>query len=191
MRRLALVLVAATVLAAPAAATTGWTTHTVATSGFSLATPSSWVDLSGLSPQLLSALAAKNPELASLARTARQQKEIKLVAGAPNGYPNVNVIAIDARIPLATFVAVNVREIRGLSFVVGAVTTKHVNLPAGRAVMVHYLEAPAGRTIATLQYYIVHGGRAYIVTYTSLPSSERHDAPTRERSIATLRFRGA
>jgi len=63
-----------------------------------------------------------------------------------------------------------------------------VRLPAGPAVFVRYVEAPAGKRVVTRQYYLVHGGRLYIVTYTALPAAEKADLATFARSIDSLRL---
>ena len=187
MRRLLLATVAAGALAASAAASSGWQTHAVPAAGFAIAAPPAWIDVTSSSPAVLASV-AKNPELRQDALTARQNKLIKLICASAAGFPNMNVIVIDARIGLKAFVAANLSQIKGLSYVHGAVTTKSVRLPSGGAVEVRFLEAPAGTLVATEQYYLVHGSHAYVVTYTSVPASAAHDEPTFLRSVRSLRF---
>jgi hypothetical protein len=183
-----LVLTAAT--AAPALADDGWRTHRRPAAGFALDTPASWLDITSSKTKVLDQV-AKRPELASLVQIARSNDLIKFLGADMKGFPNVNVIStVVGPVGLHALVSANVAQIEGLSFVKGPVSVSAVRLPAGGSELVTYKEAPQGRTLLTLQYYFVHRGRAFIVTYTTDPAPDAATKATVTRSARSFRFLG-
>lgn len=67
-----------------------------------------------------------------------------------------------------------------------------VELPLGDALRLEYLRTygSASRRIATLQYFVAAGDRAYIVTFATLPELKRRYAPLFTASAETLRVTG-
>jgi hypothetical protein len=166
----------------------GWETHTRADAGFSLATPAAWVDVTGSAGKILGQM-AKSSTLASLAQIARGNDLIKFLCADPSGDPNVNVIElVTGPVGLRTLVAQNVDQIRRLPFVKGRVSVATVKLPAGPTELVTYTEAPQGTSVETLQYFLVHRGRAYVLTYTTGPAPDPTTRATISRSARSFRY---
>jgi hypothetical protein len=197
VRRLAVVALATLVCLAVVTSATarpvadrGWTTHKRASAGFALDTPATWLDVTSSSSAVLDQ-AAKSPELRSLVQIAKSSNLIKFLSAAPAGFPNVNVIeVVSGPITLDAFVTQNVAGIKRLSFVTSKPSVKRLRLPAGPAALVTYREAPQGNDVQTLQYYLVHNGRAYVVTYTTQPTPDAATVSIVTRSARSFRFVG-
>ena len=184
----ALVALACCAIAAAASANADWTTHSRPSDGFALATPASWLDLTSSTPQVLDR-AARVPELHALIEVAKGSNLVRFICADPAGFPNVNVVETASRtIGLDEFVAENVATIRQLPFVSRKPSVAPVSLPAGPAEFVSYRETVQGNDVLTEQYYLVHRGRAYIVTYTILPGSAGATASAVSRSAGSFRF---
>jgi hypothetical protein len=174
--------------AAARPAAKSWRTHSKPTAGFSIATPANWLDVTSRTSAVLDQ-AAKSPELASMVEIARENKVIKLLCADPTGVPNLNVIStVSGPLTLGRLVEMNVAGIKRLSFVKGAVTATAVRLPSGPAQLVRYQEAPQGTVVQTLQYYLVHSGKAYILTYTTLASPDAATLALVTQSARSFRF---
>jgi len=185
---LAVIVCLTAAIGAAARPAESWRTHSKPAAGFTIATPADWLDVTSRTSAVLDQ-AAKSPELASMVEIARENKVIKLLCADPTGVPNLNVIStVSGPLALGRLVQMNVAGIKRLSFVKGAVTATPVKLPAGPAQLVRYQEAPQGTVVQTLQYYLVHRGKAYILTYTTLASPNAATLALVTQSARSFRF---
>jgi hypothetical protein len=172
-------------------ADSGWRSHSLPAAGFELDTPAAWLDVTSATSKILDR-AAKSPELASLVQIARSNNLIKFLCADPTGFPNVNVIeAVSGPIGLRALVAANVAEIKRVSAVSGPVSVTPLRLPAGPAELVSYQETTRGHHLQALQYFLVHRGRVYILTYTTPPSPDAKTRAVVTRSARSFHFTGS
>ncbi len=177
--------------------------HEVASHGFSIGVPPEWrvVSVEEALPEAeQERIARENPEFAPLLEgVSSGEGPIKLFAFDPAVHDrfatNVNVIAIGlpANATLGQFVKVNENQIKTFGARASGVESKPARLPAGPARRLAYrLRLTTGgreRTVATLQYLLVGGGKGYVVTFSTLPELSERYAPTFDRAVMSLRLR--
>jgi hypothetical protein len=198
-RLLVLLLVAAAFPAAAPAATAlhaGWKVHRSAAGGFTVATPSRWVDFTRKTPQVLEALRA-NPDLRIYVDAAKRADAVKLMVvdvsaeATSDGFAtNLNVTQTPSFGSLDFQRKATVTQLESLGVVVGSVRTASVQLPAGRAAKLVY-RADFGRgvpVVATTQFLLVRAGRTTVLTYTALPKLEARYRAVFDASARSLRF---
>jgi hypothetical protein len=168
---------------------------------FSLAVPKSWTAITRDELEETGAVerfARDNPSVAPvLEGVLRPGSPVKFFALDPaveQGFAtNVNVVVQDVPddLELSELARSSAAELRRLG-VVHDLKTSVVSLPAGRAVKIVFrLRArygEASRTVATLQYALLDGGRSYVVTYSTLPQLESRYASAFEESVRSFRL---
>jgi hypothetical protein len=199
VRRIAAaVLIFALVPTAAVAATRAgsWKTHSVRASGFSIAAPDSWIDVTRLSPEVL-AKVNEIPSLRQYVELAKQSKAIKLIlvdAGAAtvkNRFAtNLNVIEVPATGDLQLLRDATVAQLKSIGIVVGNVSSGYVTLPAGKAVRVQYRArySATSPVVSLLQYILLHNGKSAVITYTTLPKLQSTYGGAFARSARSFRF---
>jgi hypothetical protein len=198
MRRLVatialLVLVPGIALAATSEA---WQTHRAATTRLSVDAPSTWIDVTRLSPQVL-AHAQKVPALRQYVELAKTSKVVKLIVAdvgartvASHFATSLNVVQAPTIGDLRLQRDATLAQLRSSGLLTSPVRSTAVTLPAGRAVELRYrARYGAGNPeVAQLQYLFVAGGKGTVLTYTTLPRLEAAYGPVFLRSARSLRF---
>ena len=197
MRRLPVIFVLlalALVPAAGAARADTWATHRI--SGFSMSAPSSWIDVTRLTPQVLEK-ARQLPSLQPYIDAVKRSQAVKLLlvdvgrTTAVDHYAtNLNVVQLaSGAADLQLVHDATVAQLRSSGAVVGPLNVQYTTLPAGRAVELRY-KAQFGTTplVSLLQFAFVHAGSETVVTYTSLPKRAAQNMPSFLRSIRSLRW---
>ena len=160
--------------------------HAVPENGFSVAVPSGWNAVKPgevLSDEDLENFRSENPEIrAYIDAISGPDSPIKFLAFDPAGKEefatnlNVVVLPLSAGVTFAAWAKAAAAEIDGLPTRSGPVEEDRVELPAGEALRLSYDQkfqvGDADKTVATLQYGLVGEGRAYILTFTTLPEQE-------------------
>jgi hypothetical protein len=199
VRRLAIlfcVLALAPTAASDAARTDAWATHRGTSGGFTVSTPAAWVDVTRLTPQVLSKLRSL-PNMEQYVAAVQRTHAVKLIlidAGAAtvrNGFAtNLNVAQVPTVGDLRLLHDVTLAQLRASSLVAGAIRSRYVTLPGGRAVELRYEARYASSipTIAVRQYMFVRTGKATIVTFSTLPRLETQYTPLFLRSARSVRF---
>jgi len=181
---------------AAASAGTTWKTHRSA-AGFSVSAPSTWVDITSLTPDVIAKL-SQVPSLSSYVDLVRNTKSIKLMladvgpTAVTNRFStNVNVIQAPTIGDLELHRQVEVAQLKATGLVVGAVRSSIVTLPAGPSLDVSYRArySPGSRAISILQFIFIRNGEETALTYTTLPQLQSRYRPTFLRSARTFRFR--
>jgi hypothetical protein len=207
MRTIAALLAAlalATVAAWPSAggAASTWRPYRISKLGAALDLPRSWSDITRRTPEVerrLKAIQQQNPLLGPSIRSMRASGAIAFLAAdldrssLRSGFlTNLNVIGAAA--PGASIGALRrvlVRELRTAG-VHGPIKTRIVSTQAGKALEARYrFEITASATLirtATTQYYVFHGGKLYVLTYTTAPGERGRYAATFARSGRSFRF---
>lgn len=191
----ALVLVPAT---AGAAVSGTWTAHRSSAGGFTVSTPSTWIDMTRLTPQVM-AKAKTLPALAQYVNLIRTSKVVKLLvadAGATsirNRYAsNLNVVQAPTVGDLKFQRDATIAGLRSTGVVKGAVHSRYVTLPAGKAISLAYDARFSTTTpeVALQQFMFVRDGKVTVLTYTTLPKLRGAYAAVFARSVRSLRFTG-
>ena len=186
----------ALVVAPLAGAATTWKTHRVRSSGFSVAAPAAWIDVTRLTPEVL-AKESSVPSLRAYAEAARNSKAIKLIVVdvGPKTVANhfasgLNVTQVPTIGDLRLQRDVTVAQLKSAGVVVGTVQSSYVKLPAGKAVRLSYRArfTVGSPVVATLQFVFLHSGKATVITYTTLPKLQAHYGATFARSARSFRF---
>lgn len=200
MRWLAALIAAVSIVQVADAAPTGsagLVTHRSATTpGFSLQTPSSWVDFTRLSPHVL-ALIRANPVLRPYAQVAAKSKAVRMilvdlatVAGSPF-HTNLNVVQLPSGVSsLRDERAATIAGIEGTGVVVGPLRSSLVRLPAGEALEIHY-RARYGSTaplIAQQQFVFVRDGYETVLTYSAVAVAMSRYAAAISTGARSFRF---
>ena len=201
VRLLALLVLVAAALAAPAAAADRLKRHSIAGAGVSFSVPASWVALSGRelrTEAILDQLARENPHLAPFIRSFTQAgSPVKFVALDPavkGGFAtNLNVVSlpVPASLTFEQYRQVLLAELRTLTR--GAkIAESNVRIGGNRALRLSYrfrLTA-AGRafTVQTLQYGFLRRGKSTVFTYTSTPRFAGGYTRTFQASASSIRF---
>lgn len=199
MRLLTLVcvLAALTPAVAGASASGSWTTHRSTAGGFTIAAPSTWIDVTRLTPQVL-AKAKTFPALQQYIDLLRTTKAIKLlladasVTSVSNRYAtNVNVVQAATVGDLQFQRDASIASLRSTGVVNGPIHSRYVNLPAGKSASISY-EARFNQStleVSVLQYMLLHAGKVTVLTYTTLPKLRSAYSAAFTRSARSFRFR--
>jgi hypothetical protein len=183
----------------------GFITYGVPSAGFTIAVSESWrtftaeevfADSAGLDEFI-----RENPDLAPYRDMLSDPRSpVKLIAADPNIRGNfattMNVIVNDAPdgYSFDDFVRDSEPQIKSLAGMARDVKSDVVELPAGKAQRLsyngHITLGGQERPIATLQYGLVANGRAYILTYTTLPEFEADYRDDFERSAQSFAATG-
>lgn len=194
---LLVLLLAATVGPAAAAGPAGsWTTHRSTPDGFRIAAPSTWIDVTRLTPQLLARM-KQTPALAGYLEAIRRTHAIKLVLADAGPLTLTNHYAISCNVAQVPAIGdlrlardLTVAELKGTGLVQGAVHAAYVGLPAGKAVELRYQER-VGATAPTVlldQFILVRNGQATAISYATLTKLAATERPVFLRSIRSFRF---
>ncbi len=199
LRLLVCLLLALALVPAAAGASTGdsWKTQRSASGGFTVSTPSTWIDMTRLTPQVL-AKAKTVPALQQYITLLRTSKVVKLLvadAGATslaNRYAsNLNVVQAPTVGDLRFQRDATVAGLKSPGVVRGAVHATYVTLPAGKAVSLQYQARfnTTTPTVALQQFLFVRGGNVTVLTYTTLPKLRGTYTSVFARSARSFRFR--
>jgi hypothetical protein len=189
-------LLVALAVAPLAGAATSWKTHHVSAAGFSIAAPAAWIDVTQLTPQVL-AKESEVPGLRAYVEAARNSKAIKLIVVdvgkttvANHFASGLNVTQVPTIGDLQTQREITIAQLKSAGVVVGAVESSYVTLPAGKALRLAYRArfAVGSPVVATLQFVFLHGGKATVITYTTLPKLQSHYGAPFARSAHSFRF---
>lgn len=200
MRRLPTLVVLVTVaaVASPAVAspTGGWTTHREQANGFTIAAPSTWIDVTRLTPKVLDQL-KQTPALAGYLAAVQRTHAIKLVLAdvgprtiAAHYATTCNVAQVPTIGDLRLARDATVAGLQATGLVHGSVHTASVTLPAGKAVELRYEEqlGPASPAVLLQQFILVRDGTATAISYATLPKLAAAERPIVQRSIRSFRF---
>jgi hypothetical protein len=179
-----------------AAASTSWKTHSVPAAGFTLAAPAAWIDVTRLTPQVLEK-ANEVPELRAYVDAARRSKAIKLIVVdvgrttvANHFASGLNVTQVQTIGDLQTQRAITIAQLKSAGVVVGSIASSYLKLPAGKTLRLAYRArfAAGSPLVATLQFIFLRGGKATVITYTTLPKLQSHYGAAFARSAYSFRF---
>jgi hypothetical protein len=167
----------------PLATIAGFTTYAVPSAKFTIAVPAAWRVFTA--EEVLrdaygtDKVKRENPELAVYLDVLDDPRSpVKLVAGdaTPREGFTVMAIVIAQAVPpgysLADLIRESESEIGNMPAQVGDLQSDLVKLPAGDAQRISYrarLNLNGAVTAAVTQYGLVANGRAYVLTYTTLP----------------------
>lgn len=182
------------VAAATAAAAGGWSSHR-STAGFSVSTPSTWIDATRLTPKVLAKL-KQIPALKAYATSVRPTVVKLVLADAgpltvKTGFAtNLNVLQAPTSGDLRLMHDATLVQLKSSGLVIGAIRVRYVQLPAGKAVEFRYQARFNASTpqVALTQFGFVHNGAETILTYTTLPRWQAQEAPVFLQSVRTFRF---
>jgi hypothetical protein len=182
----AAVLLAA-ILTAGAGAARMKTVH-VPTGGFSIALPSSWVNVTSAAPSVLKKL-EQVPAFKAFAQSASQNGSLKLIAADPssNGsaYMDTGVARV-GNVPLATITAATVNALKQTLGKGGAVTVKKVKLGAGPAYLLHLTRK--GSPNETDEYLYLRDQVEYVIVFVATKKSWGKYAPLFASSAQSFRL---
>jgi hypothetical protein len=179
-----------------ASASSTWKTHRVAATGFSVAAPAAWIDVTRLTPQVL-AKESTMPGLRAYVDAARSSKAIKLIvvdvgrtAIANRFASGLNVTQVPTIGDLETQRAITIAQLKSAGVVVGSVASSYLKLPAGKALRLSYRARfdVGSAVVATLQFVFLRAGKATVITYTTLPKLQSHYGAAFARSAHSFRF---
>jgi hypothetical protein len=202
MRALLAVLLVAAAAAGSALAASAFTRHHVPGTAASVSLPGDWRTLTR-SQVLNSALPAgvkQNPQLAPILRALRSSTVLRFFAFDPqirNGFAtNVNVLATSQ--PGLTFDQFARQLAYELDHDVGGLRPlarpghRRIQLPAGPAListMRLRVNVQGAALVASIrQYGLLHGGRGYVFTFSTLQALAGRYAPVFERAARSIRF---
>jgi len=197
VRRRAFLLLAVLAVAASGSAAVAspgaWRTVQVPAGRFAIDVPQAWVDVTGSQSQVV-ALLDKYPKLKPYADALVRNHELKLLSvdAASAGFAtNVNVIVAPSEglTDPRQVASAGAGQVKRSGLLVGPVSSGTVKLPAGTAPVLRYGLAIGGAVTATTQYFLIHGGNAYIVTYTTDRGHGAAYDGTFLRSARSIRFR--
>jgi hypothetical protein len=180
----------------------GATTYDVASAGFSIAVPESWRTISAdefAEGGKWESVITETPALAPYAEAFQGSDSVlKFAAVDPRVQDdfatNLNVIVeeLSADATLDDYEEAFISQLQGLPNVVGTIDRQRVELPAGPALRASYklrlLTAGRTLTVSVLQYALVDEGRAFILTYTTLPARATAYEDTFTRSAESFRL---
>jgi hypothetical protein len=180
----------------------GFTIRVVKDEGFSIAVPKAWrsVDTQQVLSGGLKQFRKANPQLGSeLEALARPNSPIKLVAVDPKlerGFAtnlNLLVTEIPSGIEFDQWTSVQVAEIEKVQTVKG-LKREETQLRPGRALHLSYrvsFKRPSGSFVAFVhQYMVKNDGFLYVLTYSTLPSTEPKYKKTFADSARSFRLTG-
>jgi hypothetical protein len=151
---------------------------------FSIGVPTSWNALSAdrvFKGADIDTFAARNPDAGQMVDALkRPDSPMKFLAFDPakkeNFVTNMNIVVepLPSAVPLDSYVEATLTQLRQASFVSGEIDHERVTLPAGPAEKISYTSrftyADGTRDVSTLQYALVQGETAYVITYSTVPS---------------------
>jgi hypothetical protein len=189
-------------LAVPAEGATPLVRHTVPGIGFSIGVPSSWkaVDYRQVATSgVIDRLVKENPNLAAVLRAIQDPKSgVRFFAVDPrttNGFAtNLNLVVekVPRGFSATSYADAAMAQLLAVPNVIRPVRRQTVRLPAGASVRLRYgiNFTIGGRSIAVAitQYALVRGTRAFVVTYTTLPSQAAKLSPLFEASARSIRL---
>src|SRR6516162_3274834 len=160
-----------------AASAAGMKTVAVPTGGFSIALPSSWVNVTSAAPSVLQKL-EQVPAFKAFAQSASQNGSLKLIAADPssNGsaYMDTGVARV-GNVPLATVTAATVRALKQTLGKGGSVTSRKVQLGTGPAYLLHL--ARKGSPNETDEYLFIRDQVEYVIVFVATSKSWPKYAP--------------
>ena len=200
MRRATLLLVVLVASAAASAAAARplepWTTHRAPTAGFTVTAPSTWIDVTRLTPQVLARM-KKNPALAGYLAVAQRTHAIKMILADAGPRTIVNHYATTCNVAQVPTIGdlrlardATVAELKATGLVRGQIRTSSVRLPAGPAMELRYQEqvSPTSPTVLLEQFLFVRNGTATALSYATLPKLASSELPVFLRGARSFRF---
>lgn len=193
---LALALAATVVSPAGARPSGAWTTHRSTGNGFRISAPSTWIDATRLTPQVIARM-KKVPQLAGYLAAIQRSHAIKLIlvdAGPLTIANHYSITCNVAQVPtigdLQLARDATVAELKGTGLVRGAVHAGYVTLPAGKAVELRYQERVGSTTPTVMldQFIFVRKGTATAISYATLPKLASTERAVFLRSVRSFRF---
>ncbi len=184
------------------ATSAGSTTYDVASAGFSVAVPEPWRTISAdefSDGGEWESVVTETPALAPYAEAFQGPDSVlKFAAVDPSVQDefatNLNVIVeeLSSDATLEEYEEAFISQLEQLPNVVGAIDRQRVELPAGPALRASYrltlLTSGKTWTVSTRQYALVDDGRAFVLTYTTLPAQATAYDDTFTRSAESLRL---
>jgi hypothetical protein len=160
----------------------------VPTGGFSIALPTSWVNVTSASPTVLKKL-EQVPAFKAFASSANQNGSLKLVAADPssNGsaYMDTGVARV-GNVPLSAVAAATERALKQTLGKGGSVVSKKVNLAAGQAYVLHL--SKKGSPNETDEYLFMRDQVEYVIVYVATTKSWKKYAPLFAQSAQSFRL---
>ncbi|MBI5034900.1 MAG: hypothetical protein HZB51_30615 [Chloroflexi bacterium] len=185
-----------------------WKLYPVASDGYAMALPNSWVyqELNAATiDQAIAELKKKNSQLADIMQKQGKQllaSGIKFYAidGTPGSaiggsVTNCNIIhQVQPQVFTLDYVlTANLQELENTAAVSKPITHKRVQLGAGEAEEVRYVITMAGANnqavkFSTIQYLLVRGKDNYIVTFGTPPTLESKNVSAFQKIVQTFRY---
>jgi hypothetical protein len=187
-RRVLLLVTLVVVLIAVPTASGRLTTHPVPTGGFSIALPSTWVDLSQATPALLKQL-EKAPSFRAFAQAASTNGALKLIAVDPAAKGEVYMSVGAARVGPVTLdqvATVSASELKKTLGSKSSVSMTKVQLAAGPAYRLHV--AKNGAPNQTDEYVLLRDQVEYGIAFVAPSSSWTKREASFTSSARTFRF---
>jgi hypothetical protein len=176
--------------AATAAAANSWKRYPVATAGFAISLPSTWVDVTSTAPAMLGQL-AKEPSLKATAKAASEADAIKLIVADPavqgRAYVDAGVQRVGT-VGAAALLATTVKQLEQLSAGQGKVTTATADLPAGRASVIQFEFSTPSGPMRTLEYLLLRDQVEYAFAFSAPRAKWAVYAPVFAHSARTFAF---
>ena len=186
----------------PSGASDRLETYELASHGFAIGVPESWQAVSAeivAESEAVKELARRNPAVKPFVDAVRRPSSpLKFVAldseGERGFAANVNVVVepLPQEMTLDEYREALLRQLAASGIAEGSVDRDEVELSAGRATRLAYEAdydaAGPGETVRTLQYAIVSGEEAYVVTYSTLPDQAGRYADDFDASIRSFRL---
>ena len=176
--------------------------HTVPSIGFSIGVPSNWkaVDYRQVATSdVADRLATENPNLRQIIQAIRDPNSgVRFFAADPdtvNGFAtNLNVVVekVPKGVTAAVYADAAVGQLGGVPNVLRPIRRQAVQLPAGPSARIRYgIRFSVGGkqiVVAITQYALVRGTKAFVVTYTTLPSRATKLSTLFEASARSIRL---
>ncbi len=175
--------------------------HEVDAHGFALSVPADWRPLKAgevLEGEEVDEFRRENPEVAAYVdAVAGPDSPVKFLAVDPkvedDFATSVNVVVLEVgEATLDTWADAAVAELEALGTTTGGIARERLHLPGGECLRLAYRQRFAldggERVVSTRQYGFVAGGRAYVVTFTTLPDHEGRYADTFGTAARSFRF---
>jgi hypothetical protein len=160
----------------------------VPTGGFSIALPSSWVNVTSASPAVLAKL-EQVPAFKAFAQSASQNGSLKLIAADPGSNGSAYMDTGAARVgsvPLAALASATVKALKKTLGKGGAVTSEKVELAAGPAYALHL--SRKGSPNKTDEYLFLRDQVEYVIVFVATSKSWPTYAPLFEKSARSFRL---
>ncbi|HEY4348463.1 MAG TPA: hypothetical protein VGM80_12815 [Gaiellaceae bacterium] len=184
----AMVIVALLAAGGSSAASTPLTNYPVPRGGFTVAIPSSWVDLTNVTPE--PDKNGKTPTIAAIAKAASTDGAKKLVAADPKGQGTVYIdVEVERVGPVTASTAASetLKAIRKVTGKKGSVTSKPARLAGGEGYVLNFVY----KQHESSEYLLIHDQIEYSILYVAPQASWAKYASTFEESAASFRFLAA